>query len=393
MVAKVFLLVLALGLLLDAGDGSRSDALDARVLSGLQTLRHRMKTGWPEVGIPKLDPLTPHLKTVKEKETMRGQLVDLTLTKCSDFIIDEVESNLIFLKSKVRLEVPLIEVTGTRFKMGSFNEEIRDLAIDIVLVFGTEDYNVLEVTGLEIAFDISDTDGLVEEDWEDKETLIQFLELTLTPYLQAAFTYEINMALLGGSDVDMYEDPIDDYFDRTFADIRKAIRENDEDPLFLPEDSDDFEITLFNSTLNGTVTVNHGRLHGLSTVHRAGNMTLQYIGSEVEVVWGGEVGLVDLGIEYTFGMTFPLWGNDVSLSLKMSYVHLSFETGVFILQQDLVLESCNITEFGPVHFKENGIGAGYNLLTNVFLGQLNEIVLEAVESVICNLLEKILSTE
>ena len=44
------------------------------------------------------------------------------------------------------------------------------------------------------------------------------------------------------------------------------------------------------------MTAGPGKLAGLSTVHRAGDMTLLYVGEQDEVVWQGEVGLIDLQV-------------------------------------------------------------------------------------------------
>lgn len=48
--------------------------------------------------------------------------------------------------------------------------------------------------------------------------------------------------------------------------------------------------------MEGEVEAGPGKLFGLSTVHRAGNMSLIYVGEESEVMWKGEVGLIDLEV-------------------------------------------------------------------------------------------------
>lgn len=53
---------------------------------------------------------------------------------------------------------------------------------------------------------------------------------------------------------------------------------------------------LFNKTMDGEVFIGEGWLSGMSTVHRAGNMTLVYVGEQDEAIWGGEVGLIDLQV-------------------------------------------------------------------------------------------------
>lgn len=57
--------------------------------------------------------------------------------------------------------------------------------------------------------------------------------------------------------------------------------------------------------MEGEVSVSGGHLTGLSTVHRAGNMTLLYVGEQDEVIWGGEVGLIDLEVGIGYG--FCIW--------------------------------------------------------------------------------------
>lgn len=51
-------------------------------------------------------------------------------------------------------------------------------------------------------------------------------------------------------------------------------------------------------------------------------------------------------VDYRFALTLPLLGKDLSFTVKISFMHLSFETDVFLHQSEIVLPYCNITELG-----------------------------------------------
>ncbi|XP_042876261.1 uncharacterized protein LOC122255943 [Penaeus japonicus] len=411
------LCVLATVAVLQAGDASVRNVIDDQIIAALESFRNHMIDGWPELGIPPLDPLVlPEVRINVTSGTthLHGSLTNLTINKMSTFTIDRVQSNILFFKVDVSLGLPMLDFAGNYdvggaidvlpiYGSGPFWMDAFDLQMSITIKLG-EAEGGLGVSTLDLNFEANSTDIHFENimgggDMEDfvngvlsslGPDILQALEDVYEPWLEEALRKEIN-DILHGSERASKDETVNDFFDLLFANMRQSIIENGQDPLSLPSDSDNFTVSLFNTTMDGEVAVSGGHLAGLSTVHRAGNMTLLYVGEQDEVIWGGEVGLIDLEADYTFGLTLALFGKDLELSLKMSYVHLSFETDVFLHQSNVTFAHCNVTELGPLHFKEKGAGPLdtplYNILANTLLGELAGLVTSAVEGAICSLLE------
>ncbi|XP_042219802.1 uncharacterized protein LOC121864710 [Homarus americanus] len=397
---------------------SASNAIDDQIIKALESFREHMSSGWPELGIPVLDPLLlpeVDLNITAGNIDLKMNLSDVVINNLSNFTIDRVHSNLLFLKVDIDLGLAQLDVDGLYdilgtigvfpvFGEGPFLLDAFDLTFSVEVGLGRDEYDELGVTILTMYVDLNTTEVDFENimgggDMADfvngvlsslAPDILQSLEEEYLPFLEEALKHEINTILHGGTRLG--DDSINDYFDRVFANMRQGIIENGQDPLGLPEDSDNFTVTLFNKTMEGEVFVGGGRLGGLSTIHRAADMTLSYVGEKDEVIWGGEIGLIDLQVDYTFRLMLALFGKELDYSLKMSFVHLSFETDVFLHQSELTFAYCNITELGPVHFKEKGAGPLdtpiYSLLVNTLIGELHGLVTGIIQGVICTLLEE-----
>ncbi|XP_068227621.1 uncharacterized protein [Palaemon carinicauda] len=397
---KGLLLCLAIYALLKPGSGSRSAVLDELVTSATHSFREHLSIGWPEIGIPSLDPVripVLGLPDSMSKMITYGQYAALTVHGMSDLNIEAVDSNVLYMRSAITLGLPSLEITGSHYDLGESSSEIQNLRIVIGVTFTLAEEQLLEVDEVDVLYDFTSAGELSKEEQLAEDGIVELLKGTFQGYLEKAIAYEITAALEMTRDDYDYEseDSIDDFFDRLFADIRKLIIEDHLDPMNLPQDSDSFSLSLFNTTVDGSLTVHKGALSGLSTIHRAGNMSARFIGLKAEIIWEGEVGFDDLEIDYTFDLNLPLLGKEVSYAIKMSYVHLSFETDVFLLRQNITLARCNISELGPIHFKEKGAGPLdtplYNILINTLLGELHFYVMKIGEGVVCSLLENVLS--
>ncbi|XP_064114677.1 uncharacterized protein LOC135220954 [Macrobrachium nipponense] len=398
---KRLLLCLAIFAFLKGGNGSRSAALDELVTSAMCSFRKHLSRGWAEIGVPPLDPVGIPLLGLPDnidKITTYGQYTAMNAKGLADFAIEDVDSNVLFMRTAIRLNVPSLEITGSHVTLGESSSEIQNVLIGIGVTFTlAEEELLLEVDEVDVLFDFKFDGKSSEGERLAEDEIVDLLKVTYQGYFEKAIAYEITAAIEATGEDDDYEngDSIDDFFDRLFADIRQLILENNLDPMHLPQDSDNFTLTLFNTTVDGSVTVHKGSLGGLSTLHRAGNMSARFIGLKAEIIWDGEVGFDDLEIDYSFDLNFPLFGKELTYAIKMSYVHLSFETDVFVLRQNITLARCNITELGPIHYKEKGAGPldtpMYNLLVNTFLGSLHHYVMKIGEGVVCSLLEDVLS--
>ncbi|XP_063866722.1 uncharacterized protein LOC135103835 isoform X1 [Scylla paramamosain] len=403
-----------------ATGGSTRNYIDTIIINALENLRNHMAEGWPDLGVPPLDPLdlgNINIDINSGSNRVQGSLSDVRVLGLSSFTIDKVHSQLLTLKVDLELGIPLLEINGTYsitgkagilpiYGDGPFRMDAYNFTLKGMIDLGTTEEGVFGVAVL----DLDVATPKIEINFEDimgggemgdfvngilnsmAPDFLQSLENQYMPLLEETIRHEINQILHGNSSlIRKRDDSVNDYFDRVFANMRLSITENGQDPITLPVDSDDFSITLFNKTLTGEVKVGPGKLSGLSTVHRAGDMTLLYVGEQDEAVWQGEVGLTDLQVDYRLRLSLPLLGKDLSFSAKMSFIHLSFETDVFLHQSDITFAYCNVTEIGPVHFKETGTGpldtSLYNLVINVLLGEMQGVVATTVQEVVCALLE------
>ncbi|KAK8733727.1 hypothetical protein OTU49_006454, partial [Cherax quadricarinatus] len=408
---------------IDVGD-STGNVIDDKIVEALENFRSNMSSGWPDLGIPPLDPLflsTVDLNITSDDTHVFGTLTEVSINNLSNFNIDLVHSTLIYLRVQVELGYQGVEIDGHYdlqgqlgvfpiYGSGPFRLDALNSSLNIEVALGVDEFDELGVTELTIYFDCNTTEVDFEGimgggDMGDfvngvlsslAPDILRSLEVEYMPWLEDALKHEINTILHGGSRKDVKDDTVNEYFDQVFANMRRSIIENGQDPLYLPGDSDNFTVSLFNTTLEGNIWVDEGRLQGLSTIHRAGNMTLQYVGVEDEVIWGGEVGLIDLQVEYASRLTLAFFGKELKILLKMSFVHISFETDVFLHQSQLTFAYCNITELGPVHFKEKGAGPLdtplYNLLANTAVGELHALVSSTLQEVVCALLEDVFAT-
>ncbi|XP_069174458.1 uncharacterized protein [Procambarus clarkii] len=397
---------------------SPGNVIDDQIVEALENFREQMSIGWPDLGIPPLDPFllaSLPLNITSGETNFYGNLTEVSIKNLSNFSIDLVDSNLLFLKVDIVLGLQLLDIDGAYdifgaigifpiFGDGPFRLDAFDSNLSIEVALGVDEYDELGVSELTIYADFNTT----EVDFENvmgggnmadfvngvlsslAPDILRALEDEYMPLMEEALKHEINTILHGGRK-NFKDDSVNEYFDYVFANMRRQIIENGEDPLGLPGDSGNFTVSLFNTTLEGQIEVDGGRLGGLSTIHRAGNMTLLYVGDEDEAVWRGEVGLIDLQVEYSFRLWLALFGKELEYVLKMAFVHLSFETDVFLHQSELTFAYCNISELGPVHFKEKGAGPLdtplYNLLANTLVGELHALVSGTLQKAVCALLE------
>ncbi|XP_050727840.1 uncharacterized protein LOC127004331 isoform X2 [Eriocheir sinensis] len=400
---------------------TQRNILDDQIVMALESLRDHMSEGWPELGVPPLDPLTlghVNIDIHNNGTTVKGALAEVTMNGLSTFNIDLVHSSPLQVKVEIGLGIPILDIAGNYnftgqsgvfpiFGVGPFWLDALNVTISAMVDLGQTEEGVFGVTVLELDITCPTTDIHFENIMGGGEMadfvndllsamgpdFLQAIEDEYMPWLEEALIHEINQILQGGGGEGkkQKDESVNDYFDLVFANLRQSIIENGQDPLPLPADSDNFTVTLFNRTTEGEVEAGPGKLLGMSSVHRAGDMELHYVGQENEVVWKGEVGLIDLEVDYRFALTLPLLGKDLSFTAKISFMHLSFETDVFLHQSEIVLPYCNITELGPVHFKEKGAGpldsSLYNALINLLLGELEGLVTTAVEDAVCALLE------
>lgn len=201
--------------------------------------------------------------------------------------------------------------------------------------------------------------------------------------------------LPGASDGLLHSDddraPANDFFDVTFADIRVNLLANGHDPLWLPSDSDTFDITLFNRTMNGSVWIGDGTLIGLSTLHRTGNMSLEYGLLDNELIWAGLAGFIGLRVKYSGNSEVGFMSSKFKVEYEIPFLNMDFRTDVFISQANATLEYCYVQDFSYSHLDLGGFGPLdtplFSVVSNTLLQAMNENVKNRVEETVCDLLQ------
>ncbi|PSN47718.1 hypothetical protein C0J52_04599, partial [Blattella germanica] len=191
------------------------NAIDDAIITALEQLRQLMSTGYPDLGIPPLDPLYIEHEDLKlESQLINLQLTidETTVTQLSGFVIDKIENDLANLKADFGITLPQLEFVGMYDALG----EIPDL----IQIIGNGSYT-LSLTGLS-------TWGTVtigsEGNSEDGAVFIQSLDLDFS--LEALKTGFENF-MGGGSMGDLMNDLISEngpeYLEQMKPDINEYI--------------------------------------------------------------------------------------------------------------------------------------------------------------------------
>jgi len=122
-----------------AGEGGPGGAprnfLEDDTLEALENLRAGMTEGWPELGIPPLDPLlVPEavFNIYSEETHVYGTMTNVTINKLSTFTIDLVDTDLHnYIKVDIVLGLPLLDFRGDYDMLGE---------IDVIPVYGEGEF-------------------------------------------------------------------------------------------------------------------------------------------------------------------------------------------------------------------------------------------------------------
>merc|ERR1719376_1987669 len=118
------------------------------------------------------------------------------------------------------------------------------------------------------------------------------------------------------------------------------------DTVALPEDQDSFDVTVFGVTLNGSLWVGEGAASGLATLHRTGNVTLDYGVLQGEISLKSLLGLTGVQVSYAVQPRIGPLGSKISATLDVPFLNVYMETNMFVYQADVVLEVCHVQDFG-----------------------------------------------
>ncbi|XP_076047676.1 uncharacterized protein LOC143029121 [Oratosquilla oratoria] len=396
---------------------------DDLIIGELENIRTNMSTGWPELGIPPLDPLEVdfvNISVATANNHLQGFLANLVLENLSTFTIDEVHSSLLLHPGvKVNLSISELSLVGLYnldgflasvvpvygagpFKMQLMNVVLflevdllilPELSVKTVIIDIDTNKTLVDFEGIMGGGEASDFfNGVLSSLGPE---IFEIVEGKVVPQLEEHLKELINNALHPVGGQILRDDSVNHFFDFLFANIRQEILELGLDPRPLAEDSDNFTVSLFGQTIEGWVKLGDGHVAGLASLHRAGDMNLQYLEDLDKAIIGGTIGLTDLEVEYGFRLNLGLFKEHLQVALQFSSVSLAIQTGVSLHPLSVALDLCAIPSLGPLHIKISGAGPVdspvENLLVNALLPLLQEQVQRELENVVCGLLTPVLA--
>ncbi|XP_071524440.1 uncharacterized protein [Panulirus ornatus] len=200
--------------------------IDEQIIQALEALREHMAGGWPELGIPPLDPLTLHqldINMTSNGTSVLGNVTEVSMTGLSSFTIDLVHTNLLFLKVDLDLGLASLDVAGKYHLLGQTGVfpiyghgplwlDAFNLSLMIRMDLGQTPDGLLGVSSLDINIDCNSTDIRLEGimgggDMADfvngvlsslGPDLLEALEQQYVPLLEEALIHEINNIINGG---------------------------------------------------------------------------------------------------------------------------------------------------------------------------------------------------
>jgi len=185
--------------------------------------------------------------------------------------------------------------------------------------------------------------------------------------------------------------------DEKLVDIRKSIRDTGMDPLILPSDSDDFQITLFNHTLNATVWLGEGSVTGLGTVHRTGKIMGNITSfSPLTVDAEGSAGITGPHVKYFAGVTLGPLSEKIGVEFQIPLFNLDFKVHTDLKLNGTKIEECAITDFVDPRIELSGIGIidspVFTIVINAATNFFHKIVQTEVSKYGCELIEKLVGS-
>nr|CAH0098529.1 unnamed protein product [Daphnia galeata] len=154
--------------------------------------------------------------------------------------------------------------------------------------------------------------------------------------------------------------------DVLLASVRKNATDGGWDPILLPSDSDEFDVTLFrNFTINGQVSISNARIGGFSTVHRTGACTLDVRPAqneaEVVVFVGGND--IELGVDFMWGVS--IFKTNLQIEMIVRHVDLMVDIIVDTETFQVTLAQFVLNEIGTIKITIGGIpGGGSDIISN-----------------------------
>ncbi|XP_035215793.1 uncharacterized protein LOC118189317 isoform X2 [Stegodyphus dumicola] len=321
----------------------------------IENFREDMLTGIPELKVPILDPFKAKkpLKVDVEdsKASVHGNFTNVLVEGLSGFVLDYLRADLQNLSLRFNLTIPWIKAVG--------NYSLNGKIIKIIPLRGEGEFWV-ESFNLSVAakasIDNSDENHLQLSKDFDVEMDFDKVQMHLDNFLGGGRWTEVLLKILNDISKDLFRKflpllkgelnksllkvinkhlmklPItsimpgsnaDEYIDQILLNVRNYIRDNNLDPMALPDYVSNFTKEVMFVTVTGEAKMYDGWLWGISSIHRTDECDFNSNRTFISV--SAHLGLNDLRLSYKGHAKFMSWGPSIIVGGKVKKVAFYFE--------------------------------------------------------------------
>jgi len=396
----------------------------------LEDFRANMSSGFPQWGIPVLDPL--HFNKAELAVDQSGfriyfNVSEGDVTDLSTFVIDDVHVSVLTLKARLALSWPDIKLACSYYLDGLIAElfplyghgpssiSVGHVAasIDADLKHNRSDgHDHIQIENLDFNFHLDDMTIQIHNlfDSEDMATVIDGFAQDVGPLLidvlvndtrrdlLPAIVAELN-TLLWNVTIPVLDAPedtralvpslgssanADAFFDQLIPNLAKFFP----DPLPLPE---------WDATAAGTgIKCYNGHLNGLSTIFRGGESTLAYDESGEWLSINSEIHFHELKGGYSVKLEVFGIGPHVTADIKLSNTKAKFGAEINAKTLQIKLTQLKLSDIGGVSVTVRGLGIFeflldpiIDLIVDAFKGPIANAISSAMYSAVEGVLDKI----
>jgi hypothetical protein len=177
---------------------------------------------------------------------------------------------------------------------------------------------------------------------------------------------------------------LNDYADKIFTNLQNLMIHNGFDPLEMPDLHTGFNYTLI-ITYYGDLDLTNGWLSDISTMHRGGDVLVEYSSNTRNLEITVPITFNDLMFTYDYAATIMGLGPKGGIDGKITDINIEAKLGFNTETFEATLEEFYITHTGTIHVEFNGndlIDWLLNLLTDVATVILKEAILLVVEGIV-----------
>lgn len=413
------------------------DTISQYIKMVLENLKKEMPKGFPELGIPPLDPLNiPFIDVPRIKEgiaDVKLKMQNLNLNGLSTFRVDKAKGDLSNLGIELEIFIPhldgkaIYDLDGKVFIFPLFGKgnamlQVNDLKIKGKAAIGIQNMKQVQLTDFQADVSFSQVQIYLENIvgggnlGDLVNTLLNMLGKLVYDKLKGVILPEINRIIKTAVNNELKKVDINDiiggilpknsqpapfgtaagneYVDKLMEQLRPHILNNNLDPLRIPDQIARFSKKVLFVTVHGSARLTHGTAAGLSTIHRAGDCHFGIQGQTVKI--SCELGINNINGGFNARAEFMKIGVGANVRFGVSTVRVFFGVSAEIGQTVKPrLERFSINHVAPVGVSISGLGPLNwiaNIVSNVVINAVKGVIVKAIENPIRHELNKVLES-